>query len=145
MLTVIRESWGWTGLDPAELTATNAFGNVIARAANGVYWRICPEELSCEVIARDNAAYDTLWASEDFQIDWQMARLVDLAQATLGPVNEDRCYCLKLPAVLGGAYEATNLGTITRRELLAFSGYGAHQIKDLPDGASIQFELPTTF
>jgi hypothetical protein len=140
VLTTIRESWGWTGLDPTAVTATNAFGNVLVRATDGAYWRICPEELSCEVVARDAAEFDALWANEDFQVDWQMTRLVELAQATLGPLDDERCYCLKLPAVLGGAYDAANFATITRRELLAFTGDVAEQIKDVPDGGSIKFE-----
>jgi len=45
LLTTIRESWGWTGLAPAAVTATNPFGNVIVRATDRAYWRICPEEL----------------------------------------------------------------------------------------------------
>jgi len=139
VLTTIRESWGWTGLDPAAVTATNAFGNVIVCATDGAYWRIRPEELSCEVVARDDAAFKALWASEAFQVDWQMTRLVELARAALGPVDEQRCYCLKTPAVLGGAYDTANFGTITRQELLAFSGDVAEQIKDVPDGASVKF------
>ena len=29
MLNIIRSAWGWTGLEPAEVVATNAFGNVL--------------------------------------------------------------------------------------------------------------------
>jgi hypothetical protein len=140
VLTTIRESWGWTGLNPTAVTATNPFGNVIVRAADGAYWRICPEELSCKIVARDDVELDALWASEDFQVDWQMTGLVDIARATLGQVDAESCYCLKLPGVLGGAYDSANFGMITRRELLAFAGYVAEQIKDVPDGASIKFE-----
>ncbi len=139
MLTTIRESWGWTGLDPAAVTATNAFGNVLVRAADGAYWRICPEELSCKVVAGNDAEFDALLGSEEFQIDWQMTRLVRIAQTALAPVAEDRCYCLKIPAVLGGKYDAANFGTISRRELIAFAGDIAEQIKHLPDGANVKF------
>ena len=38
MLDVIRESWGWIGLEPAAIQATNDFGNVIVRHADGTYW-----------------------------------------------------------------------------------------------------------
>jgi hypothetical protein len=70
-----------------------------------------------------------------------MDRLVQLAEHHLGPLSEGRCYCLKLPAVLGGTYEPTNLGTNSVRELLAFAGDIAQQIKDLPDGAQIDLVL----
>src|SRR5438477_10751129 len=111
MLDVIRESWGWSGLEPAAEMATNSFGNVIVRAADGAFWRICPEELACSCIAGDAREFATLWASDEFQLDWQMTRLAEIARATLGPTADDRCYCLKLPAVLGGADEAANFGT----------------------------------
>jgi hypothetical protein len=81
MLNTIRESWGWTGLDAAEVVVTNDFGNVIVRAADGALWRICPEELSCKVIARDEAEYEAITASKDFRLDWEMARLVAVACA----------------------------------------------------------------
>ena len=127
-------------MDPAAVTATNAFGNVIARAADGAYWRICPEGLNRHVVARDDAAFEVLRATEEFQAVYQMTRPVELARAALGPVSGERCHYLMVPAVLGGAYDAGNLGTITRGELLAFTGHVAEQIKDVSDGASVQFE-----
>jgi hypothetical protein len=140
VLTTIRNAWGWTGLDPAQVEAVNPFGNVIVRAADGAFWRICPEQLSCEVVARDAEQYAALCADEDFQVDWQMERLVQLAQSTLGPTSEGRCYCLKVPALLGGAYDADNLGTIDLDELASFAGDIAKQIKDLPDGTQVTIE-----
>jgi hypothetical protein len=41
---------------------------------------------------------------------------------------------------LGGAYDSDNLGTLTLKELIAFSGDVAKQIKDLPDGAQVNFD-----
>ena len=140
-LNTIREAWGWTGIDPVAVTAVNAFGNIVVRSADGAFWRICPEALRCEVVARSQAEVESLWTDAAFQQDWQMTRLVDLADAKLGPVADDRCYCLKLPAVLGGQYEVSNFGTISRNELIAFSGDLAGQIKDLPDGAQVRLTL----
>jgi hypothetical protein len=141
MLDTIRKAWGWIGLDPAEVVATNAFGNVIVRAADGAYWRICPEEWSCEQVARNEDGYKALIRDEEFRTDWEMAPLVELARQKVGPLSEGRCYCLQLPAVIGGSYEAENLGTISLDELLAFSGDMAEQIKDVPDGGQIQIEI----
>ena len=132
MLNTIGESWGWTGLEPTAIAAANEFGNVIVKAVDGAFWRICPEALSCELIAGDEGEFDAIWADVEFQRDWQMTRLVEIAFAKLGPVDADRCYCLKLPAVVGGAYNVSNFATNSRRELLAFSGNLAQQIKDVP-------------
>lgn len=139
LLQTIQHSWRWTGLNAEAVAATSAFGNVLVRAVDGAHWRICPEELSCDVVAGNDAEFDALFATEDFQIDWRMDRLVEIARAALGPVDDDHCYCLKMPAVLGGKYEAANFGTISRQELIAFAGKVAEQIKDLPDGTAVQF------
>lgn len=140
ILTLIRESWGWAGLDPVAVVAMNDFGNVLVLATDGSYWRLCPEELYCEVVAPTKPEFDSLWSTNDFQDDWQMTSLVETAKATLGPVSDDRCYCLKIPAVLGGQYDAANLGTITKTELIQFTGSVAKQIHDVPDGASVTFD-----
>jgi hypothetical protein len=141
MLDTIRKAWGWIGLDPAEVVATNAFGNLVVRASDGAYWRICPEELSCEQVAGNAEEFATLSAEEEFRTDWEMARLVELAREKLGPVPAGRCYCLKLPGVIGGKYEPANIGTISLDELISFSGDLADQIKDVPEGGNIQIEI----
>ena len=141
MLDTIREAWFWLGMNPAEIEACNEFGNVIFRADDGTYWRICPEELACDQIAQDAQAYAALWDDDDFVLDWCMERLVAEARELIGPLDEDRCYCLKIPAVLGGAYKSHNLGSISRTELISFSGDVANQIKDVPDGQEVVFKF----
>ncbi len=140
MLDIIHTAWSWTGLYPAEVIAINPFGNVLVRAVDGAYWRICPEEWSCERIAGNADEFAALSRTEEFRTDWEMARLVALARKKLGPLPEGRCYCLKRPAVVGGKYTAGNLGTIALSELIAFSGDMAEQIKDVPDGAQIEID-----
>lgn len=141
MLDTIRSAWGWTGLDPVEIIATNSFGNLIIRATDGGFWRICPEEWMCQQIADSPDAYAALSHDEDFQADWEMEGLVELAQETLGPLTDGQCYCLKLPGIVGGDYEASNLGSISIDELIAFSGNMAERVKDLPEGTPIEFEI----
>lgn len=141
LLDIIRAEWSFAGLDAAEVIDANPFGNVLVRDTRGQYWRICPEELSCELVARSIKECEQLRSSAEFQEDWAMQTLVDLARYTLGPPGEGRCYCLKIPAVLGGAYDRTNLGTTTLSELIAAAGDMARQIKDLPDGATIKLSV----
>lgn len=141
MLEIIRAAWSWTGLNPAEVLLANPFGNLIIRAADDTIWRITPEELRCEQIATSLAAFVDLQTTPAFQLDWQMVRLVQLARQKLGDPTPDRCFCLKIPAVLGGAYSAENVGTLTRDELIASSGDLAYQIRDLPDGEPVRFDV----
>ncbi|CAN5197387.1 hypothetical protein BH20ACI2_BH20ACI2_20960 [soil metagenome] len=70
-----------------------------------------------------------------------MSSLVDSAREKLGSPSDGQCYCLKLPAIVGGKYKASNFGLISIRELIAFSGEMAAQTADLPTGGSIQFKI----
>ena len=45
-----------------------------------------------------------------------MMPLVGEATARLGPLDQGRKYCLKIPAILGGEYGGDNLGTISLTE-----------------------------
>ena len=141
MLEEISSAWGWKGVEPQEIVEENAFGNVIFRDRTGTFWRICPEVLSCEMIARDNRELEDLFRDEEFLEDWTMRTLVVQAYAKLGPLPEDRCYCLKIPDVLGGGYSVENMGTISRAEVLLVSGELAEQIKDMPDGTRVRISI----
>jgi len=141
MLDIIRKAWGWIGLDPADVVAENAFGNLIVRAADGAFWRIRPEDLSCEKVAGDRDEFAVLSRREDFLLDWEMTRLVEQARRKLGRLPAGRCYCLKVPAVLGGRYDAANMDTISLAELISFSGDLAEQLKDVPDGTKVRLRI----
>ena len=51
LVEIVRVEWGFAGLDPADIIDVNAFGNVLVQDTQGRYWRICPEELSCGLVA----------------------------------------------------------------------------------------------
>jgi hypothetical protein len=137
LVDIVSRSWGFTGLSPLRVLDVNAFGNLLVEGEDGRVWRICPEELSCEIVAASSRDLEHITSSED----WKMTRLVDVATAALGSPSAGRCFCLKIPGVLGGQYAAANIGTISIAELIDFAGDVASQIKDLPDGAKIKFKI----
>jgi len=137
----IREAWGWKGTACAEIVAVSKFGNVVFADPAGRYWRICPEELECKVIAESREAYERLANDLEFRQDWEMARLLDMAEAKYGTQPVHRCFCLKMPGALGGAYEIDNIGTVGICELIRFAGDVAKQIKDLPPGSRVEFKI----
>ena len=141
IVKLVADAWGWKGLRPKTVIDHNAFGNLIICDDDGVYWRICPEELSCSVVARTDAEYRDLRRSEDFRRDWEMPALVKAASDIFGPLPEGRCYCLKIPAVLEGAYEPANFGTISISELTSFAGDMARQINDAPNGTKVRLKF----
>jgi hypothetical protein len=141
MIEEIKEAWGWVGLDPAEIVGENDFGNLIIKDASGKYWRLCPEEVYCKVVAESRDDLDALSHSQEFLADWYMSSLIEVAKEKLGHLPKERKYCLKIPGILGGEYNAGNIGVISQRELISFSGYLGKEIKDLPDGAKIKFSF----
>jgi hypothetical protein len=140
MIEIIRNAWGWAGLNPSEVISVNSFGNLIVKAVDGAFWRICPESLTCESIAVDADQFAGIWENENFQLDWKMDSLVAIAEEKLGVLKPGRSYCFKLSPVVGGGYDAANFGEISLEELIAFSGDFAEQIKDVPDGGKIEIK-----
>jgi len=58
LIAIVEESCGWTGLKPALIVGDNDFGNLMVKDPEGRYWRLCPEELSCKVIASTKVELD---------------------------------------------------------------------------------------
>ncbi len=141
LITEIRDAWGWVGIDPIEVVGENDFGNLIIRDRAEEYWRLCPEDVYCKVIAKDRAELDKLSQDQEFLADWYMSALVEAATASIGSLTEGRKYCLVIPGVLGGAYDASNIKSVPLAELIRFSGDLGKQIHDLPDGEQIQLKV----
>jgi len=141
MITKINKAWNWKGFNATEIIRTNEFGNVIFKTDKNEYWRICPEEISCERIAETESEFNKVSSDSEFITDWEMTNLVNIAKSELGELKENERYCLKMAAVISGQYEKSNLGKISFSELIAFSGDLGFQIKDLKDGQKIKLNI----
>jgi len=137
----IQQSWGWIGIEPAKVVDENDFGNLIIEDTSRKYWRLCPEDLYCTIIAQDRRALDELLVDQEFLEDWHMSRLLEEAKDSLGLLSDGYKYCLAIPGPLGGAYAISNMKIVPLIELIAFSGDLAERIKDLPDGARVKLEV----
>ncbi|MFH4968758.1 hypothetical protein V8G61_11200 [Gaetbulibacter sp. M240] len=89
MIAEINKSWNWKGFNATEIIRTNDFGNVIFKTDKNDYWRICPEEISCEKIAESESEFDRITADSEFIEDWTMTNLVDIAKSELGELEEN--------------------------------------------------------
>ncbi len=144
MIDVIREikkGWGWTGIDPVKVVAENEFGNLIVADREGKYWRLCPEDVYCKVIAQTDADYESLLKDTAYLEDWRMTNLVESAREALGELAEGRKYHLVIPGPLGGKYDISNIKTVPLLEMIGFSGDIGLQIRDLPDGEEIRLKV----
>jgi hypothetical protein len=92
IVQAIKQGWGWLGVDPVRIVMINAFANTIFQNADGTFWRVTPENLTCECTAYTATELDALTATEDFQIDWAMQNLVDAATNELGQLPADKCF-----------------------------------------------------
>lgn len=141
LVAMIKESWGWTGLELDQIVGDNDFGNLMVKDRRGRYWRLCPEDLYCKVIAHSRPELDRLSQDQEFLSDWYMTELTQQARELLGPLRSGFKYCLKIPGPLGGEYGGDNLASISLCELIAASGHIALQLSGLPDGAQIKLNI----
>jgi hypothetical protein len=137
----ISDSWSWIGLEPNEIVGENDFGNLIIKDTFQRYWRLCPEDVYCEVIAENRGELDELSKNQDFLEDWYMESLVSKAKEKHGELPDNHKYCLVTPGALGGAYDISNIKTAPLTEIIMFSGNVAKKIENLPDGAEINLNV----
>jgi hypothetical protein len=138
LIATIKEFWSWVGLNPVQVVGDNAFGNLIIKDAEGRYWRLSPEEPTCNVIAQSRTELDALSHDQTFLHGWYMRELVSQARASLGSLRPGYKYGLKIPALLGGEYGGSNLASTPLQDLVSLSGTIAKQIAGLPDGAKVR-------
>jgi len=141
LISEIRNAWGWVGIDPLEVVGENDFGNLIIKDVDGNYWRMCPEDTYCKIVAKSRDALDKLSQDQDFLADWYMTALVDQAKESVGPLEDGQKYCLVIPGVMGGAYGTSNIKSVPLVELIRLSGDIGLQIRDLPDGAKVKLKV----
>lgn len=141
LTAIVEAAWSWTGIKPDQIIRDNDFGNLIIKDQSGRYWRLCPEDLYCKVIASSKAAFDQLSQDQEFLQDWYMRELVQHAWDRLGRLQPGFKYCLKIPGALGGEYGGDNLATISLDGLISASGDIARQIEGLPNGAQVDLSI----
>ena len=138
MIETVKEAWGWVGINPTEIITENEFGNLILKDVENKFWRLCPEEVYCEVIAKSIGEYNLLIMNRDFLDDWNMTALVRGALKKLGPLKEGFKYYLAVPGILDGDYSENNIKTASFDKIIRWSGELGNQVKDLPEGAEVE-------
>jgi hypothetical protein len=141
LMEVVSDAWGFTGLAARAVVEVNPFGNLLVEDTAGRTWWLSPDQLSCKVVAPDPEGLAVLRSMAGFRTDWRMERLVTQATAALGSPGPGKCFCLKHPGPLGGAYDRDNLATLALPELIAYAGHLAEQIKDVPDGERVEIKF----
>ncbi|AZN69350.1 T6SS immunity protein Tdi1 domain-containing protein [Acinetobacter haemolyticus] len=141
ILKEIKEAWDWTGIEPKEIIIENKFGNLIIKDFDEKFWRLCPEDIYCKVIAESLEEYNLLIKNEVFLEDWLMSTMVVEAENNLGQLELGYKYYMVIPGILGGEYGGENVKVAPLVEIIKLSGYLGKQIEELPDGAQIRLEV----
>lgn len=141
LIQEITNAWSWVGIEPINVVGENDFGNLMIEDSQGRYWRLCSEDAYCEIVAHTREELDSLSTNQDFLNDWYMQNLVDKAKEKLGSLDEGYKYHLVISGALGGTYDISNIAKAPLVELIRLSGDIALQIKDLPDGTSVELKV----
>lgn len=141
IIEAIKESWSWSGIEPEEVVGENDFGNLMIRDIHGRFWRLCPEDVYCRVIAESRKELDALSQNQEFLADWYMTALTEQAKEKFGLLQPERKYHLTIPGVLGGEYGIANIRTVPQIEQIRISGDIGRQIKELPHGAKVKLVI----
>lgn len=122
-IQIIKKYWGWTGIKPARIVDRNAFGNLIVEDSSNRFWRICPEEFYCKIIAKGMKDFKILLDDKEFKDDWEMTALAVLAGTNLGDLDGENCYYFIKP----GDFSPQNIGLTTIADLIIDSGIAAEE------------------
>lgn len=141
VIEALNAEWRWILPEISEVLAVSSMGNICLLDHQQSYWRICPEELSAEIIARSAAELDSWFADPNTKADWQMSGLVSEMIELHGEPKLGECFGLVVPAVLGGTYSPENIRKRSLYDYLRFTGDLARQTNDLKDGETIEFKV----
>lgn len=127
VLSLIKQHWGFTGINPEKVIAENEFGNFILQDDEGRFWRLCPEDLYCEVIADDKDEYNELVQEVEFNQDWFMEVILEKAIQKYGELKPGYKFHLLEPGALGGKYAVFNIHPMPVEKIIKFSGELEHK------------------
>jgi hypothetical protein len=139
-LNALRQAWGWTHVDFAEIVGQSLMGHLLVIDRTGTYHYLDPDLLSLAALG-DEAAAQAYMAQDETKLVWRADALVDAATERLGFTAMGEVYSRTVSALLSGDYGHEHLVRISLVELIYLTGDLARQVHDLPDGAEIQLKV----
>jgi hypothetical protein len=131
---------GWADLLPPSLTVwlVNRFGDVIAVHDDGSVHMLDVGAGTFERIANDRDHFADQIDKNGNADNWLVVRLVDQCVSAGLVLAHNRCYCCKVPPLLGGQYTLENVATISLAEHYSILSDIWRQTQGLPDGTRIR-------
>lgn len=131
----------WAAILPpgAQVLCTNLFGDAFVADLGGAVHILDRGGCSVENIATSREEF---WHEvQDDPQDWQLRRLANACLAAGKLLGPDQCFAFTVPPILGGEYEVDNIWVAPWREWFSLAANVFEQVKDLPDGAKVRFEV----
>jgi hypothetical protein len=140
LVDAVNEGWGWTGLTATRVVAQSPMGHLIVSDADDSYFYVDPDGMAIITLGTESEA-QAHFASDEAKQLWSGGALVEEGKRRFGEPPAGSVFTIKPHAMIEGRYEPENLCVMSLDELIRFTGDLAQQIKDLPDGSQIQFEV----
>lgn len=136
-MNTLLSDWEWAMPEPLRPVLITAMGDAFAQGESGAVYFIDIVEGTITSVADDGPSFQSLLSNTQFVTDHMFpSRIVQLRDAgkTLKPNN---VYSHKQPLVLGGSDDADNVEVADVAVHVSIHGQIHRQVKDLPDGATI--------
>lgn len=139
-LAALRQGWGWSGVDFAEIVAHSLFGHCLVLDTAGTYYYLDADILELCPIG-DEAAAKAHMAKPETQAIWRADAHVEAADKRLGATTTGEVYGFLPKGLIEGDYSAQNMMRAPLAEYIRMTGDIAEQIKDLPEGAQVRIKV----
>ena len=140
LIDTINESWGWREIVFTQVHAISPMGHLVLCDRDEQFYYLDADGMEIVPLGSRDDAEAHLAVKEANEL-WWGGSLVQKARAKLGEPPEGSVYPLKPHAMVEGRYEVDEMCILPLEEVIRFSGTVAEQIRDLPDGTNIRFEV----
>lgn len=136
----LREHWSWLVADTFQPFMASASGDVFLEAPDlSIHW-LDTGQGKIELIANCQEEFLSKLRSDN-GVEWLLSPVIDELLAAGVSLEPDQCFAYKVLPILGGTYTPNNMVPMKASEWYGFSGHVHRQIKNLPDGAKVQFSV----
>lgn len=136
-MNALLNDWSWAMPEPLRPVLLTAMGDAFAQGASGAIYFVDMVEGAIRIVAEDGASFQSLLSDTQFVTNHLFpSRIVQYRKAgkTLIPQH---VYSHKQLLVLGGEDDLGNVDVTDVSVHISVHGQVHRQVKDLPDGASI--------
>lgn len=133
----LLSDWSWAMPEPLRPVLLTAMGDAFAQGESGSVYFVDMVEGTINPVADDGASFQSLLSDKQFVTNYMFpSRIVQLRNAGK-TLDSQQVYSHKQPLVLGGDDDTDNVETVDVNVHVSIHGQIHRQVKDLPDGASI--------